>query len=147
MTSEVRTLLAFVGLVAIWFLWQWVTIERRRRSVSPGQSAGVSLGSPWDLAIGFITNFFDALGIGNFASTTAAFKLLKRMPDEEIPGTLNAGHTLPVLVEAFIFARNLSQRLSVSQLSPGATRSRGSEPVRRAPDRLPIASAESVERA
>jgi uncharacterized membrane protein YfcA len=57
----------------------------------------------WDVIIGFVTNFLDALGIGNFAPTTAAFKLLKRIPDEEIPGTLNVGHALPVLVEAFIF--------------------------------------------
>jgi uncharacterized membrane protein YfcA len=57
----------------------------------------------WDVVIGFWTNFFDALGIGNFAPTTAAFKLFKRVPDEEIPGTLNAGHALPVLVEAAIF--------------------------------------------
>jgi uncharacterized membrane protein YfcA len=103
MTFGVRALLAFVGLVLIWFVWQWVTLERRRRSSSSSRSTGGSLGSPWDLTIGFWTNFFDALGIGNFAPTTAAFKLLKRMPDEEIPGTLNAGHSLPVLVEAFIF--------------------------------------------
>jgi len=103
MTSGIRALLAFVVLVLIWFVWQWVSIERRRRSSVPGQSAGAPFGAPWDIAIGFVTNFFDALGIGNFAPTTAAFKLLKRMPDEEIPGTLNAGHTLPVLVEAFIF--------------------------------------------
>jgi len=60
-------------------------------------------GMAWDVTIGFVTNFFDALGIGNFAPTTAAFKLLKRIPDEEIPGTLNTGHALPVVVEAFIF--------------------------------------------
>jgi len=97
MSFGIRALLAFIVLVLVWFLWQWVRIERRR-----GNSRA-SWGAPWDLTIGFVTNFFDALGIGNFAPTTAAFKLLKRMPDEEIPGTLNAGHTLPVLVEAFIF--------------------------------------------
>jgi uncharacterized membrane protein YfcA len=97
MSFGIRALLAFIVLVLVWFLWQWVRLERRRGS------ARASLGAPWDLTIGFVTNFFDALGIGNFAPTTAAFKLLKRMPDEEIPGTLNAGHTLPVLVEAFIF--------------------------------------------
>ena len=97
MPFGIRALLAFIVLVLVWFLWQWVRIERRRGS------AGASLVAPWDLTIGFVTNFFDALGIGNFAPTTAAFKLLNRMPDEEIPGTLNAGHTLPVLVEAFIF--------------------------------------------
>ena len=97
MTFGIRVLLAFIVLVLIWFLWQWVRIERRRGSST------ASWGAPWDITIGFVTNFFDALGIGNFAPTTAAFKLLKRMPDEEIPGTLNAGHALPVLVEAFIF--------------------------------------------
>lgn len=56
-----------------------------------------------DFLVGFVTNFLDALGIGNFAPTTAAFKLLQRMPDEQIPGTLNVGHTLPVLAEALIF--------------------------------------------
>jgi uncharacterized membrane protein YfcA len=56
-----------------------------------------------DLLLGFVTNFFDTLGIGNFAPTTAGFKLLRRMPDEEIPGTLNAGHAVPVLAEALIF--------------------------------------------
>jgi uncharacterized membrane protein YfcA len=86
-------------LVLVWYLWQWVRIEKRR----PKPALGRPEGALWDLAIGFVTNFFDALGIGNFAPTTAAFKLLRRMPDEEIPGTLNAGHTLPVLAEALIF--------------------------------------------
>src|SRR6185436_5725726 len=35
--------------------------------------------------------------------TTATFKLLRRMPDERIPGTLNAGHALPTVVQALIF--------------------------------------------
>jgi uncharacterized membrane protein YfcA len=69
---------------------------------------------PVDLLIGFVTNFFDALGIGNFAPTTAVFKLLKRMPDEEIPGTLNAGHTPPVLVEGFVFISSV--RVDVTTL-------------------------------
>lgn len=99
MALGVRTLLGFVVLVLIWFVWQWIRLEKRRRG-SP--SLAVS-GMTGDVIIGFGTNFFDALGIGNFAPTTAAFKLLKRIPDEEIPGTLNAGHALPVLVEALIF--------------------------------------------
>jgi uncharacterized membrane protein YfcA len=96
MTSEIRALLALIVIVLVWFVWRWVSLERPRHPAL----AGIA---PWDVTIGFVTNFFDALGIGNFAPTTAAFKLLKRMPDEEIPGTLNAGHTLAVLVEAFIF--------------------------------------------
>jgi uncharacterized membrane protein YfcA len=57
---------------------------------------------PIDILIGFVTNFFDMLGIGSFAPTTAAFKLGKLVNDEKIPGTLNVGHTLPTTAEAFI---------------------------------------------
>ncbi|HTS74658.1 MAG TPA: sulfite exporter TauE/SafE family protein [Bryobacteraceae bacterium] len=53
--------------------------------------------------IGFITNFFDTLGIGSYAPTTSFFKLWGLVRDEHIPGTLNVGHTIPTLVEAFIY--------------------------------------------
>src|SRR5579883_2333254 len=53
--------------------------------------------------VGFITNVFDTLGIGSFATTSAFFKLWKMVPDEEIPGTLVVGHTPPSLLQAFIF--------------------------------------------
>ena len=100
MSQGVLGLVAALGAVALAFVWRWYTLERPRqtgcgwRDVKP---------RPADYLIGFVTNFFDALGIGNFAPTTAAFKLLNRMPDEEIPGTLNAGHSPPVLVEASVF--------------------------------------------
>jgi uncharacterized membrane protein YfcA len=112
MALGIRALLIFVGLMVVWFLWQWMATEKRRQGMRPAASAPAESGgtfwTPWDVAIGFVTNFFDALGIGNFASTTAAFKLLKRMPDEDIPGTLNAGHALPVLAEGLIFIAAVS---------------------------------------
>src|SRR5215472_6722009 len=55
------------------------------------------------IAIGFVTNFFDTLGIGSFAPTTSLFKFFKLVPDEKIPGTLNVGHTPPTIVEALAF--------------------------------------------
>ena len=58
---------------------------------------------PIELAIGFVTNFFDTLGIGSFAPTTAVFKSTKIVDDRLIPGTLNVGHTPPTIAEAFIF--------------------------------------------
>ena len=61
------------------------------------------LPSPLHAAIGFGTNFFDTLGIGSFAPTTSLFKFFRLVPDERIPGTLNVGHTLPVVAQAFIF--------------------------------------------
>jgi uncharacterized membrane protein YfcA len=59
--------------------------------------------TPLGLAIGFVTNFFDTLGIGSFAPTTAIFKLKGLVRDERIPGTLNVGHTAPTLTQALIF--------------------------------------------
>ena len=114
MSPGIRALLGVLVLMVAWYIWRWVSLERRRTSgtdASPAArrtsgtdaSPAARRSSLADVSIGFVTNFFDTLGIGNFAPTTAAFKLLKRMPDEEIPGTLNAGHALAVLAEALIF--------------------------------------------
>src|SRR5436190_16972127 len=59
--------------------------------------------TPWQLAIGAITDFLDTLGIGSFATTTSLYKLGRVVDDGEIPGTLNVGHTIPTFAEAFIF--------------------------------------------
>src|SRR6185295_14162771 len=59
--------------------------------------------SPLQLVIGFVTNFFDTLGIGSFATTTALYKLLRVVSDDRLVGTLVVGHSLPVVVQAFIF--------------------------------------------
>jgi uncharacterized membrane protein YfcA len=55
------------------------------------------------LGIGFVTNFWDTFGIGSFATTTAAFKFWKIVRDEQIPGTLNVGHTVPTVIQALVF--------------------------------------------
>ncbi|WP_455539059.1 TSUP family transporter [Terrisporobacter sp.] len=53
---------------------------------------------------GAVTNFFDTLGIGSFAPTVAFNKFLKMgVRDKELPGLLNVGDTLPVMLEAVIF--------------------------------------------
>jgi uncharacterized membrane protein YfcA len=66
--------------------------------------AGSSQKPDWrDAGVGFVTNVFDTLGIGSFATTSAFFKLWGTVPDERIPGTLVVGHTPPSLLQAFIF--------------------------------------------
>jgi uncharacterized membrane protein YfcA len=57
--------------------------------------------------IGFVTNFFDSLGIGNFAPTTVWFRVTKMVPDERIPGTMNVGHTLPVMLMGLLFIQSV----------------------------------------
>jgi len=87
-------LLSILGVFGIAFITIWVLAARHQRTPLPGMR---------ELAIGFVTNFFDALGIGSFATTTSLFRLLRLVPDENIPGTLNVGLTIPGIVEAFIF--------------------------------------------
>ena len=74
---------------------------RRAARRRPQPTRGCRL--PWPSAIGAVTNFFDTLGIGSFATTTAMFRVVRMVPDRIIPGTLNVGHTLPTVVQAFIY--------------------------------------------
>lgn len=57
------------------------------------------------ISLGAVTNFFDTLGIGSFATTTAWIKLRRLVPDSFIPATLNAGHCLPTIAQALIFIK------------------------------------------
>src|ERR1700742_3656286 len=59
--------------------------------------------TPFEILVGFVTDFFDTLGIGSFAPTTAIYKLRRMVPDELIPGTLNVGHTPSAIAESLIF--------------------------------------------
>jgi len=84
------------------FLIRWV-LEARRITSERGAAMQKKGPTPLDLAIGFVTNFFDTLGIGSFATTTAAFRLFRLVPDELIPGTIIVGDALAVLTQAVLF--------------------------------------------
>jgi len=92
--------LLLVILVAsgLGFAIQWFKSARAQRA-----PLGHLAPKPFQLVIGFVTNFFDTLGIGSFAPTTAVLRLFRIVPDEKIPGTLNIGHALPILTQALIF--------------------------------------------
>ncbi len=92
-------LVAALALAAVAYIGRWWVLERAP-GASPVQSR---MPRAADALVGFVTNFFDTLGIGSFAPTTAYFKLRARMPDEQIPGTLNAGQALPTMTQALIF--------------------------------------------
>jgi uncharacterized membrane protein YfcA len=57
--------------------------------------------------IGLAVGFFDTLGIGSFAPTTAIFKLRRLVPDQLIPGSLIVGLTAPAVTEALIFVTTI----------------------------------------
>ena len=87
-------------LALVLFALAYAVLWARRYPTSPAARP-----TPDALLTGFVTNFFDTLGIGSFATTTSIFKFRKTMvpDDRHIPGTLNAGHTLPVVLQAFIY--------------------------------------------
>jgi len=91
---------AALAAVAAIYLATWI---RAPRQSSGTDGSGFPWPTPLQAVIGFVTNFFDTLGIGSFAPTTSWFKLQKVVPDERIPGTLNVGHTPPVIAQALIF--------------------------------------------
>jgi uncharacterized membrane protein YfcA len=93
--------LAAVGLIYLVVLVRGLT---RDASSPPAPDATVKPTAA-GVVTGFITNFFDTLGIGSFATSTAIFRQWKMLRDEWIPGTLNVGHTLPTFLQAFIFTK------------------------------------------
>lgn len=124
-----RGLLIALSAVALWFVWRWARLESHPGGQPPDARGGdrPAAGScaaletaprRFDLALGFVANFFDTLGIGSFAPTTAALKFTRRIPDEQIPGTLNVGHALPTLTEGLIFiaAITVDPRLLVAMI-------------------------------
>jgi hypothetical protein len=86
-------LLAALGGFSAYYVTMWWSAITKAK---PRDSA-------LELGTGFVTNFFDTLGIGSFAPTTSIFKFFKMVPDRLIPGTLNVGHTVPTIAEAFIY--------------------------------------------
>jgi uncharacterized membrane protein YfcA len=97
MLTPKNVLLAALLVITLAYVGFWIVQARRHRSGDRGTPDATRTG------IGFVTNFFDTLGIGSFATTTTMYRLFGLVPDEKIPGTLNVGHTLPTTVQALIY--------------------------------------------
>ncbi|MDO8680538.1 MAG: TSUP family transporter [Acidobacteriota bacterium] len=94
-------LLAGLIIIGLFYFTFWFTTLMRQRADRKDKSPLTP--SPLQIAIGFVTNFFDTLGIGSYATTTAMYRAWNVVRDEKIPGTLNVGHTLPTIIQAIIF--------------------------------------------
>lgn len=86
-----------LGGFAAFYVITWLTAILKSRGDERNAPTLLSAG------IGFVTTFFDTLGIGSFATTTSLFKLRHVVRDEVIPGTLNVGITPPTIIQALIF--------------------------------------------
>jgi len=93
-TSIVGGLLIALSAIAVVFSAVLLRTAAKRKELTP---------KPEAIGLGAVTNFFDTLGIGSFAPTTAYMKLRKMAPDSYFPAILNAGHALPTVAQALIF--------------------------------------------
>ena len=99
-------LLVALGGFTVMFVAGWgraIAAARNTPQASASPATDARTPTPLMIAVGAVTNFFDTLGIGSFATTTAMFRLKQLVPDRIIPGTLNVGHTIPTIVQAFIY--------------------------------------------
>jgi uncharacterized membrane protein YfcA len=103
--NPITILLAALGALGAVYgvFWGRAVAAARRRPEADSPARDARMPSLLHNALGFVTNFFDTLGIGSFATTTALFRALRLVPDRVIPGTLNVGHTAPVIVQAFVY--------------------------------------------
>jgi len=92
----VKTLLALLVGIGLVFTVLILRVASARGQLRPSLES---------IGLGAVTNFFDTLGIGSFATTTAYIKLRKLVPDSFIPATLNVGHALPTVAQALIFIK------------------------------------------
>ena len=94
--NPITALLAALAAVTGVFIAGWsrmIRVSRQR----------VGFPNPLQICVGAFTNFFDTLGIGSYATTTTIFRFFRMVDDRVIPGTLNVGHTLPTVVQTFIY--------------------------------------------
>ena len=87
-------LLIALGILGFAFTFVFLATLKKR---------GVSRPNAEAIGLGAVTNFFDTLGIGSFAPTTAWLKFRNMVPDSFIPATLNVGHAIPTVVQSAIF--------------------------------------------
>lgn len=101
MSNIVKIILSGLAFVAVITLYYFINdLIKNKDKIENYSYLKLSL-------IGLITNFFDVLGIGSYATVTVGLKLLKQSKDRVIPGTLNVGLAIPVICEAFIFIKDV----------------------------------------
>ena len=111
MVEYILKALAGIGIL-LNFVLMYRKMKEIRANTEPDDIFGMTGEELWNsqkkhwkynLVVGVVANFFDTLGIGSFAGSSAAFKMGKSVDDIYIPGTLNVGDTVPVCAEAFLF--------------------------------------------
>ena len=98
----VHILLGLLAVLLIYFLYFYIRdLYAHRHDLGHGSWIVNSI-------IGFVVDFFDVFGIGSFATSTMLLNATKQLEhDRLLPGTLNVAFTVPVMMEAYIFIKNV----------------------------------------
>lgn len=88
----------YAAAAAVFSLLLFKDVKKHKKELKKESGSVVAASS-----IGIVVNFFDALAIGSFATSTVLLRLFKQVPDRLLPGTLNVMCLLPALAEAFIY--------------------------------------------
>jgi len=99
MSLQVKLLFGALVLVNVLFFASWI----RCRKTYAGRKRPLLIEYP----VGLVFAFFDTLGIGSFAPTTAVLKFQGKIADELIPGTLNIGLNMAAMLEMIIFVTSI----------------------------------------
>ena len=104
MVSTILRALAVIGL-----LLNLVLVVRKTGSMRKTENGAEKWDAgkkyvPYNTLVGAVANFLDVFGIGSYATSSAAFKLGKSVGDGDIAGTMCVGDTVPICLEAFLFA-------------------------------------------
>ena len=101
--NPITVLLIALGIFTVGYLYVFIAglarDKREGQTLTPKPLMGL---------ISFIANFFDTLGVGSYATTTAMVRFFKLIPDEKIPGSLNVGYVLPTVIQAYVTIHGLS---------------------------------------
>jgi uncharacterized membrane protein YfcA len=97
MSLQVKLLFGALLVMNVAFYASWF----RSRKTYVGRKRPLLIEYP----VGLVFAFFDTLGIGSFAPTTAVLKFQGKIADETIPGTLNIGLNMAAGLEAAIFIK------------------------------------------
>jgi uncharacterized membrane protein YfcA len=94
MSLQVKLLFGALFIMNVAFFASWV----RSRKTYSGRKRPLLIEYP----VGLVVAFFDTLGIGSFAPTTAVLKFQGKIADDLIPGTLNIGLNVAAMLEMVI---------------------------------------------
>jgi len=88
-----------LGGFTIYLIWNiWIGVKRH---LADGKSKPTLA----MVATGAVTAFFDTLGIGSFATTTSIVRQWNLVDVAVLPGTLNVGHALGTVAQAYIYTK------------------------------------------